>query len=478
LRTANILLKTGVSPYNILITTFTEAGVLAIRERLRQIIGSESYKVQVSTVHSFAQDVIKTFPEKFTVEKLDTPIDALESLEIIHDILEKNISEEKIEFLTSFGDKMFYVRDIEKTISNLKREGISPKAFEKKIGEEENHSLLWLEEKRNNKRIKNIGKYEEEHEKKIGKLRELLSLYTQYQARLREGHLYDFNDMINFVLEKFREDESLRAHYAEKYQYIMLDEYQDTNNPQNEIVDIILSVQKEMLGDTQSGNIMVVGDDDQSIYRFQGANIENMLDFTSKYPDARIIVLEKNYRSVQPILDTAKALIENNSERLINRIGNLEKNIISQKKEDLKPTLYNAKTKQEEHAYILSEILKEKKAGNKLSEIAIIVRNNREVSEFSQILRDFDITVSSKIDTNILDSDYVILLLKLLKIIENPYANDVDFLDVLRSNLIDIPNIDIIRLNQLLYKKNYGRRTQMKLQVFDILQDHLALSEA
>ena len=141
---------------------------------------------------------------------------------------------------------MFYLRDIAKTISNLKREGIIPKIFEKKILQEVEDSLLCLEEKRNNKRIKNIAKYEEEHEKKIGKLRELLHIYQLYQEYLRTEHLYDFNDMINFVLEKFREDDDLRYFYAEKYHYIMLDEYQDTNNPQNEIIDIILSVQKEL----------------------------------------------------------------------------------------------------------------------------------------------------------------------------------------------------------------------------------------
>lgn len=128
---------------------------------------------------------------------------------------------------------------------------MSPEVFSKHIETETEKSLVWLEEKRNNKRIKKIEKYEDEHESKIGKLRELHAIFVEYNALLRERHLYDFNDMINFVLEKFRSDENLRAHYAETYQYIMLDEYQDTNNPQNEIVDLILSY-------GEGGNIMVV----------------------------------------------------------------------------------------------------------------------------------------------------------------------------------------------------------------------------
>jgi DNA helicase-2/ATP-dependent DNA helicase PcrA len=133
------------------------------------------------------------------------------------------------------------VRHIKSAINNLKREGITPARFLKSIAEETQKSLAWLDEKRNNKRIKKIEKYEDEHETKIGKLTELQNIFEIYNSTLRERALYDFNDMINFVLEKFREDENLRAHYAETYQYIMLDEYQDTNNPQNEIVDLILS---------------------------------------------------------------------------------------------------------------------------------------------------------------------------------------------------------------------------------------------
>lgn len=169
---------------------------------------------------------------------------------------------------------------------------MSVKKLEKSLKEFEENALLALEQKRQNKRIKNIEKHEQEHNKLMGKQQEFLRIFTSYQEVLRARECYDFNDMINFVLERFHVDEELRYHYAESYQYIMLDEYQDTNNPQNEIISLILSV-------AETPNIMVVGDDDQSIYRFQGANIENMLDFTTRYPEAKIIVLEKNYRSVQ-----------------------------------------------------------------------------------------------------------------------------------------------------------------------------------
>jgi DNA helicase-2/ATP-dependent DNA helicase PcrA len=171
-----------------------------------------------------------------------------------------------------------------------------------------------------------LKKYENtrvKQEKHINKLNDLVIFFDEYNKYLRERSLYDFNDMINFVLEKFEQDYELKAHYAEKYQFIMLDEYQDTNNAQNKIIDLILSVSED------EPNIMTVGDDDQSIYRFQGANIENMLDFSTKYKNTNFIVLENNYRSNQQILNIAELLINNNNESLSNKISSINKKLIS-----------------------------------------------------------------------------------------------------------------------------------------------------
>jgi len=467
-RTANIILKAWVDPQNILITTFTEAGVIAIRERLIDMIGSEAYKVQVSTIHSFSQDVIKTFPEKFTVEKLDTPIDDIESLELMSLIVSDKLKAWELEYLTSYGDTLFYVRSIKSAINNLKREWVTPESFETSIEEEEKKSLAWLEEKRNNKRIKKIENYEAQHEEKIGKLRELKEIFEVYNALLREKHLYDFNDMINFVLERFREDQNLRAFYAETYQYIMLDEYQDTNNPQNEIIDLILSY-------WDTANIMVVWDDDQSIYRFQGANIENMLDFTAKYENTKIIVLDKNYRSQQWVLDISKNLIENNSERLISRIPGLDKQLFAQRGFEVKrPELYMALSDIDERLYVLSRIKKLIDSWTDKNEIAVIVRSNREIEDWGNFLRENDINITSKLESNILDSDYIRSILVFFELLENPYNNETGFLNLLRSNLCTIKTMDVLKISTYLHRENYVRRGN-KLKIFDTLRDSTAL---
>lgn len=464
MRTANIILKAWVDASNILITTFTEAGVIAIRERLISMIGSDAYKVQVSTIHSFAQDVIKNFPEKFTQEKMNTAIDDVEMLELISEIMSSKLANHELEYLTSYGDPLFYVREIKSQIGKLKGEWVSPLKFKKLIEEETEKSLEWLEEKRNNKRIKKIESYEEKHEKHIGKLSELADIFEKYNTLLRERNLYDFNDMINFVLEKLREDVEMKAYFAETYQYIMLDEYQDTNNPQNEIINLILS-------ESDTPNIMVVGDDDQSIYRFQGANIENMLDFTSQYPEALLIVLDKNYRSQQSILDIASESIGENTERLIHRIPWLQKDILAQRWfEQISPSLYEAPTAKHEEIYIVEQITSYISQGTQYSGMAIIVRGNAEVSHYSELLGAHDIPVYSKFETNILDAAIITHIISFLKILENPYEHEGEFLDILRCNFSGVENSDVLKISQYLYRENYSRRGN-KLKVYDVLSD-------
>ncbi len=470
-RTANIILKTGINPENILITTFTESWVFAIKKRLLDFIHEESYKVNVCTIHSFCEDVIKTFPEKFIEEKTWVVIDEIDSIEILENV----IDELDLEFLSSFWDKYFYLPSIKWKISDLKKEWINVKSFRKKIDELEESYNQNLEDLKNNKRIRDLekrtAKDKETYNKHIWKLRELANIFELYQQKLKAKKMYDFNDMINYVLEKFRSDEYLRLYYAEKYQFIMLDEYQDTNNAQNEIIDLILEspIVPFIKGEENNmmwGNIMVVWDDDQSIYRFQWANIENILGFFTKYPETKVIVLKQNYRSNQQILDTASRLIENNFERISKRVNFIDKNLFSASKETSEVKVFNFSSDLEEKFFILEEI---NKSEEKLDEIAIIVRNNREVKEWNEFLEINWIETESKIKTNILESKYVNFLINFLEILNNPLNDDSKLLDILLSEIIDVRNIDILKLNKALYNENYTKN--FKINLFEYLQD-------
>ncbi len=463
LRTANLIKNAWIDGENILITTFTESWVVAIKERLTKFIWTEALKVNISTIHSLCQEIIKNFREKFDFKNESNAIDDVESYEILSEIIEKLYDEKKIVLLTTQSDRLFYLSDIRRWIWNLKSEWVNREKYAYLIEQEKKYYFELLEEKKQNKRIKNIDKYAREYEEKVWKMLELWIIFDAYNSYLREKSLYDFSDMINFVLEKFKVDEELRYYYAEKFQYIMIDEFQDTNNAQNQIVDLILSVNKD------EQNILVVWDDDQSIYRFQWANIENMLDFSTKYKWVKFIVLDKNYRSTQSILDSARVLIENNNERLVSKVETLEKHLISAWEfiENNKPICYVATSEIDEKNNILEKI-KLKKETVPLEEIAIIVRSNREVIEWSDFLQQNYLPVESKQKTNILLSHYIIFMLNYLEIIDNPYFNEEKLINILRSDFSQVEKIDVLTLNKYLYDKNYVRKD--KIKIIDILK--------
>ena len=163
----------------------------------------------------------------------------------------------------------------------------------------------------------------EEQKEKMEKLRAAVNEFDGFQQLMRKRNRYDFDDMINWVIKAFEENKNLLANYQEKYQYILVDEYQDTSGTQNRIVDLLINY-------WDKPNIFVVGDDDQSIYRFQGANVANMLTFADSYKDSlRTVVLTDNYRSTQPILDVSKTLINRNKERLVKQLPGLSKDLLS-----------------------------------------------------------------------------------------------------------------------------------------------------
>lgn len=465
LRTANILRKTDINPENILITTFTEAWVIAIKKRLGDFLWSQWLKVNVSTIHGFSKNVIDTFNEKFLEYKAGTPIDDVDILEIIKNIIDNLTLSKKIIELTNDYDKYLYLRDIKSRISTLKQEWISKNEFISLINDlEKKYSDELSEIKPTLKKYETTKKSQEKH---ISKLKELLIIFEEYNKILREKSFYDFNDMINFVLEKFQTDEELRYYYAEKFQYIMIDEFQDTNNAQNKIMDMILWV------NIDSPNIMVVWDDDQSIYRFQWANIENMLDFATKYQSTEIIVLENNYRSTQWILDLCSNLIDNNNQRLSKKVSTINKKLLSSnpKFSNIKelPKFITPQSVELERAFLLENISKYLQDWVKAEEIAVIVRNNKEVEELSKFFELNDIGVISKQNTDILKNEFVIFILKFFYCLLDINNNEHNFIDVCRNDILWLNQVDIFKINKYLFSKNYIRK--QKISFFDLICD-------
>ncbi|MDD2516150.1 MAG: ATP-dependent DNA helicase [Candidatus Gracilibacteria bacterium] len=462
LRTANLLSQSSIGPENILITTFTEAGVASIKKRLLAFLGAESYKINVSTIHSFCNEIIQTYPEKFLKYKASNAIDELDQIEIF----EKIIDESKLEFLVSDYDKYYFLPAIKDSISKLKQEGVGIKEFKLLIADQKLEHEVELSE------IKpTLKKYEttkESQEKHVKKLEELNFVYEKYLNYLGENNLYDFSDMINFVLDALRKDQELKLNLAEKYQFIMLDEFQDTNNAQNLIIE-------EILGAGDDKNIFVVGDDDQSIYKFQGANLENMFHFSKKFEDTKIIVLKNNYRSTQEILDIASKSIANNKSRLVNFISSLEKVFISYKdelkklKKDQKDTeekgrvvFFSPKTQEEEKGIILQKIKNLIHSKVPFGEIAVITRTNREVEDWTSFLEKNEIRVESKIDTNILNSPFVEFLVDLINVVKDPFIHGEKTINVSRHPIFELEHLDVLKILRGLYNNNYTKTRKQR----------------
>lgn len=456
LRAANIILKTWVNPGNILITTFTEAGIISLKKRLFEFIWADSYKINVSTIHSFCNDVISDFPEKFLSFRAFKTIDDIEQIEILEHIIDLG----NYEALSSSYDKYHFLRSIKDSISKLKQEWIDVLKFGEIIEEQKKNYMQNLD--LIDQKLKKYTNEKEKWEKHILKLTELNNIYAKYLQILNERWLYDFSDMIDFVLKKLKEDQNLRLNYAEKYQFIMIDEYQDTNNAQNEIIDLILS-------ESDDKNVMVVGDDDQSIYRFQWANLENMLYFSKKYEATKFVVLKQNYRSTQWILDTASKSINYNKSRISNFIPGLSKELNSNKKFDSNPELFICKNDIEEKAFILDQIKALVETWEKFEDIAIIVRTNSEVESFSDFLQTNSIPVESKLKSNILKSKFVSLLLSLLEVVVDPLKDDSKLANILRSPISDVNKLDILLILRKLYNLNY--KPEQKKKLFELISN-------
>ncbi len=319
MRIANILQKTQVNPSNILCLTFTNSGVQAMKQRLLQIIGPASYQIHIHTFHSFCNEVIASYPERFLTSKKINQLTDLEQIFFIQKILK----ESEYKYIKPFKSPFHYQRDILKAISSLKQENIKPEKFQEIVkGEFDNFAQIEdiYHEKGANKGNRKAKYIKLEND--LNKNKELAEIYSKYQTELTSKGKYDYSDMILFVLDAFKSDPEILSYYQEKYQYILVDEYQDTNSAQNDIIRLLGSFY-------DNPNVFVVGDDEQSVFRFQGASLENILFFKESYPEAKIIVLENNYRSVQKILDASRALIQNNNDQIFSRL-NISKNLKSQ----------------------------------------------------------------------------------------------------------------------------------------------------
>ena len=319
-RVAYLIDECGVNPWNIMAITFTNKAAGEMRERVDKIVGFGAESIWVSTFHSSCTRILRRYADKIGYSNNFTIYDTDDSKALMKDICKR----------FQLETQQLKLRNIMSIISKCKDNLVSPEEYALSAG---------------NDYIKT----------RVSKA------YTEYQLALRKNNAFDFDDLLMKTVELFKKNPDILDSHQERFKYIMVDEYQDTNNAQFELIRLLADKYR---------NLCVVGDDDQSIYRFRGANIRNILDFEKVYPDATVIKLEQNYRSTQQILDAANAVISNNS-------GRKAKALWTDIKDGEKVHLREFDTAQEEAEYIASEIGKLKR-NHKLSydETAVLYRTN------------------------------------------------------------------------------------------------------
>ena len=459
-RIGRILLDTDALPENILCLTYTDAGTLAMRRRLQQFIGADAYKVNIYTFHAFCNDVIQDNLSLFEKTSLDA-ISELENIQLFKQLIDSFPKNHPLKRYR--GDVYYEINNLRNLFSSMKREGWTPAFINGKI-DEYLESLSTRDEyiakravgifKKGDTRTDKI----EEEKEKIEKLRAAVNEFENYQGLMRRKNRYDFDDMINWVIKVFEENKQVLAGYQEKFQYILVDEYQDTSGTQNKLVQLLISY-------WDKPNVFVVGDDDQSIYRFQGANVENMVVFANNYSNHLMtVVLTSNYRSTQPILDISKTLINRNEERLVKQIEGLSKELLSSNssRSALKnqPVIIEYNSIKDEMADISHSVFNLLQEGIAPGKIAVIYKENKYGEAMAKYFRLKGIPVFSKRSINILEDPFINKLVQLLRYLnaehDIPYGGDEMLFEILHYDLYDIPPIEIAKITVEVNNKKYN----------------------
>lgn len=313
-RIAN-LIENGISPYNILAITFTNKAAKEMKDRVVRLIGKEAYNIQISTFHSLGLKILKENYSMLGYEKNFTIIDSDDVLTIIKKILkDKNMSKDR-----------YNPREIKNKISSAKNEMMS---------------------------IDSFAKVEFDHK--------VVEVYKEYQQKLKNGNSVDFDDLLILPIKLFRNYPCVLEEYQDRYKYILIDEYQDTNEAQYTFSKLLSAKYR---------NIFVVGDNDQAIYAFRGANYKNILNFEKDYPEAKTILLEENYRSTKTILNAANSVIKNNHERK-------DKNLWSNNATGNKIKYKEVANEKEEASFVGTEIKRLLSEGINEEDIAVLYRTN------------------------------------------------------------------------------------------------------
>ncbi|MDY4727144.1 MAG: DNA helicase PcrA [Megasphaera elsdenii] len=358
------LLELGVAPYRILAITFTNKAAKEMKERVTNLVGAQADSIWLSTFHSFCAKLLRFEVDGFHgYTRNFTIYDSSDQLVLVKDCLKK----------LNLDDKQFMPRSVLGTISSAKNILMDAKAF--------------------------AAKASDFYEQKVA------DVYALYQEKLRENNAVDFDDLLFLAVRLLQEKEDVREKYQSRFQYILVDEYQDTNHAQYALTKILAARWR---------NICVVGDADQSIYAWRGADIRNIIDFTRDYPDAASIKLEQNYRSTKTILHAANAVIDNNESRP-------KKTLWTENPAGNKIIHYQAQTEHDEADYIAGVIYNRHEISHEpYGDMAILFRTNAQSRVLEEKLMRYAIPYTMVGGTKFYDRKEIKDVLAYLRLLYNP----------------------------------------------------------
>lgn len=358
------LLELGVAPYRILAITFTNKAAKEMKERVTNLVGAQADSIWLSTFHSFCAKLLRFEVDGFHgYTRNFTIYDSSDQLVLVKDCLKK----------LNLDDKQFTLRSVLGTISSAKNVLMDAKAF--------------------------AAKASDFYEQKVA------DVYAMYQEKLRENNAVDFDDLLFLAVRLLQENEEVREKYQSRFQYILVDEYQDTNHAQYALTKILAARWR---------NICVVGDADQSIYAWRGADIRNIIDFTRDYPDAASIKLEQNYRSTKTILHAANAVIDNNESRP-------KKTLWTENPTGNKIIHYQAQTEHDEADYIAGVIYNRHEISHEpYGDMAILFRTNAQSRVLEEKLMRYAIPYTMVGGTKFYDRKEIKDVLAYLRLLYNP----------------------------------------------------------
>ncbi|SCL83244.1 ATP-dependent DNA helicase PcrA [Bacillus cytotoxicus] len=413
-RIAYLLGEKGVAPWNILAITFTNKAAREMRERIDTLVGPEAEDIWISTFHSMCVRILRRDIDRIGINRNFTILDASDQLTVVKKIMkERNIDPKK-----------FDPRSILARISNAKNELLSAEKYAKQISIADPFEKLSSD------------------------------VYTEYQKRLLKNNSLDFDDLIMTTIHLFERVPEVLEFYQRKFQYIHVDEYQDTNRAQYMLVNKLAARFK---------NLCVVGDSDQSIYRWRGADISNILSFEKDYENAKVILLEQNYRSTKNILNAANAVIENN-------INRKPKKLWTENQIGSKISYYRAATEKDEAYFVAKKIRDEVQMGNrKYTDFAVLYRTNAQSRMVEEIFLKSNIPYKIVGGIKFYDRKEIKDILAYLRLIANP-DDEISF-----ARIINVPKrgIGATSIDKII---NYGVQNGISLTTVLDEIEHVGVS--